>query len=64
MRAFSIQTPPSDPNGLFLCVCPSSPQTWWTVEARAPDPEADVDATQQRALMILVKIVGMHLGVA
>ena len=41
-----------------------SPQTWWTVEARAPEPEADVDATQQRALMILVKIVGMHLGVA
>ena len=39
-------------------------QTWWTVEARAPDPSPIIDPTQQRALAILTKIAGMHLGAA
>lgn len=35
--------------------------TWWTVEARAPEPAPVVEKDQERALSILVKIVGMHL---
>ena len=39
-------------------------KTWWTVEARAPDPEARVDPTQQRALSLLIQLSGMHLAEA
>ncbi len=37
-------------------------RTWWTVDARAPDPQATVGEDQARALAIMVKIVGLHLG--
>lgn len=34
------------------------------MDARAPEPQAAVAAEQERALGILVKIVGMRLGAA
>lgn len=40
---------------------PTHHQTWWTVGARAPEPEPVVDANQDRAINILLSIVGMHL---
>lgn len=39
-------------------------RTWWTVAANAPEPEPTVQPEQERALAIMVKIVGMHLGAA
>ena len=49
---------------LIMIPLTNSLQTWWTVEARAPDPSPSIDPTQQRALAILTKIAGMHLGAA
>ncbi|KAG1678758.1 hypothetical protein FOA52_012798 [Chlamydomonas sp. UWO 241] len=39
-------------------------RTWWTVATRAPEPDAVVGLEQERALAIMVKIMGMHLGAA
>ncbi len=35
--------------------------TWWTVDARAPEPEPVLDNQLERALSILTQIVGMKL---
>lgn len=37
-------------------------KTWWTVEAKAPEPDSILGSNHERALKILVKIVGLHLG--
>eukprot|EP00798_Chlamydomonas_sp_ICE-L_P023775 gene23775-9334_t len=36
-------------------------RTWWTVDAHAPEPDSGVDENTERALNILVKIIGMRL---
>lgn len=36
-------------------------KTWWTVEAKAPEPPGVVDTNTERALRILLQIIGMHL---
>ena len=36
-------------------------QTWWTVDARAPEPDGVIDANQDRAISILLAILGLHL---
>ena len=36
-------------------------QTWWTVNARAPEPDGVIDANQDRAISTLLIILGMHL---
>ncbi len=45
---------------------PTSPRskTWWTVDARAPEAEGIVDSDTERALRILLQILGMHLSAA
>ncbi|KXZ56071.1 hypothetical protein GPECTOR_2g953 [Gonium pectorale] len=39
-------------------------KTWWTMDVRAPEVEGIVDSDTERALRILVQILGMHLGAA
>eukprot|EP00798_Chlamydomonas_sp_ICE-L_P025213 gene25213-10858_t len=43
---------------------PESGHTWWTVDAHAPEASADVDDQIERALNILVRIIGMRLNAA
>ena len=40
---------------------PHMRQTWWTVDARAPEPDGVIDANQDRAISILLAILGLHL---
>ena len=45
-----------------VCVCAGSrANTWWTVDARAPEPDSTVQENTARALSILLKILGMRL---
>ncbi|KAJ9524025.1 hypothetical protein QJQ45_022487, partial [Haematococcus lacustris] len=53
----SARMQPSSPGG------PTS-RTWWTVEARAPEPSPVVEEHMERALAILTQIVGMRLRAA
>jgi hypothetical protein len=63
---------PSEPRELDLFVLsaprlartahgPGSMRTWWTVDARAPEPPPVVEGQLERALAILTQIVGMRL---
>ena len=38
-----------------------APQSWWTVEARAPEPEATSEAGSIRTVSLLLGLLGMHL---
>ena len=37
-------------------------QTWWTVDAKAPEPDRSVDAGSTRVITILLSLLGMHLS--
>ena len=37
------------------------PQTWWTVDARAPEPEASAEEGSVRTVSLLLGLLGMHL---
>ncbi|GIL66635.1 hypothetical protein Vafri_20126 [Volvox africanus] len=39
-------------------------KTWWTVDVRAPEADGTVDLDTERALRILLQILGMHLSAA
>eukprot|EP00198_Chlamydomonas_reinhardtii_P003541 XP_001692877.1 flagellar associated protein [Chlamydomonas reinhardtii] len=39
-------------------------KTWWTVDVRAPEADGTVDSDTERALRILLQILGMHLSAA
>eukprot|EP00983_Pelagomonas_calceolata_P113252 1159965-Pelagomonas_calceolata.AAC.9 len=36
-------------------------QTWWTIDARAPEPSSEVESQMERALAILTQLIGMKL---
>ena len=36
------------------------PQTWWTVDARAPEPEREVDKGSARAVALLLGLLDLH----
>ena len=36
-------------------------QTWWTVDAKAPEPDRSVDAGSARVISILMGLLDMHL---
>jgi len=54
---------------LFKLTSPSTMQkaarqTWWTIDARAPEPSSEVESQMERALAILTQLIGMKLLVA
>ena len=38
------------------------PQTWWTVDARAPEPEREADEGSVRAVALILGLLDMHLA--
>lgn len=50
---FKLTAPPA--------VRANSNRTWWTVDARAPEPSPNVESQMERALAILTQLTGMKL---